>query len=130
MSAPWEKTRYPFSFAGVGFDKPIEVVDCDALPPVLKQMSGRPATNEEQGRDGSGVRLPERAAGRPSSPAPTEVAEARLDDLVGLAAGVIEHRRVHQAAYGALEISDEQRDELARAFVANLLAAYSVERLP
>lgn len=92
MSAPWEKTRYPFSFAGVGFDKPIEVVDCDALPRVVVQ-------------------------------------ESLLDDLVGLAAGVIEHRRAHDC-YGPLPLSADQRDELARAFVANLLAAYSVERLP
>jgi hypothetical protein len=33
VSAPWEKTRYPAAFAGVGFDS-VEVVDCDALPPV------------------------------------------------------------------------------------------------
>lgn len=34
MSAPWEKTRYPVSFAGVGFSS-VEVVDCDALPPLI-----------------------------------------------------------------------------------------------
>ncbi len=61
--------------------------------------------------------------------APFTESESVADDVVGLVAGVIEHRRCHQDAYGALNMTADQRDELARAVAANLIAVYRMEKL-
>ena len=52
--------------------------------------------------------------------------ESLIDGLVGLFRGVIEARK--DACYGSLQISDDQRDELARGLVQNLLASHTVSR--
>lgn len=53
--------------------------------------------------------------------------ESRVDSLIGLVGGVIEHRRAHEC-YG-LTMTDDQRAELTRAIVQALAADFDIMTL-
>ncbi len=56
--------------------------------------------------------------------------ESLADSIVGSIVGVIEHRRIEQGAYGRMEMTEDQRDEISRAIAQHLLMDFKIERNP